>query len=147
MQDMVKQRSMACLAAERDRSLMRSLADTISCVAEQTWDSKDKWVGVLEAMQKFIQSNDPHLIEAALMLFTMLLDWLADDPVMTNMQRQMYDVLLQFMNNAPNNDVRVAACKASTKFIAVRPHVCAWSAAAVPVGAHVARCAALHGFI
>lgn len=122
-QELVKRRGMECLAAERDKSLMRSLADTMSCVAEKTWDGKDKWLNLLETMQKFIQSNDAHLIEAALILFTTLLDWLAEDPVMTSMQRQMYDVLLQFLTSAPNDDVRVAACKAAVKFIGVRPRL------------------------
>ena len=145
LQEAVKQKGMECLAAEHDKSLMRALADAMSTVAEQTWDSKDKWLGILESMHKFITSGDPHLIEAALMLFTKLTTWLlADDPVMMNMQRQMYDILLQFLTAAPNDDVRIAACQASTSFIAVRcfPPYCATHAAYLSIAARLRACPA-----
>jgi hypothetical protein len=121
MQELVKQQGMETLASESNKSLMRMLADTMSQVAEQTWETDSKWMGILETMHKFITSNDAHLVEVALVLFSKLTEWLGQDPVMLNMQRQMYDVLLQFLQNAPNDDVRIAACKASTNFILVRP--------------------------
>lgn len=120
VQEVVKQRGMECLAAEQNKSLMRKLADTMSTVAQATWDTKDKWMGILETMHKFITSNDPHLIEVALVLFSKLTEWLGQDSVMQNMQRQMYDILLRFLQDAPNDDIRIAACKASTSFMAVR---------------------------
>lgn len=120
-QELVKQKGMETLAAENSKSLMRMAADTMSQVAEATWDTDDKWLGILESMQKFITSNDARLVEAALVLFSKLTEWLGQDPIMQNMQRQMYDVLLQFLQSAPNDDVRIAACKASTNFILVRP--------------------------
>ena len=112
---------MECLAAEKNKSLMRMLADTMSTVAQETWGTKDKWMGILESMHKFITSNDPHLIEVSLVLFSKLTEWLGQDPVMQNMQRQMYDILLRFLQDAPNDDIRIAACKATTNFIGVRP--------------------------
>jgi hypothetical protein len=117
---MVKHKGLECLASEQSKVLMRMLADTMSQVAEQTWGSKDKWIGLLETMHSFITSNDPRLIEVALVLFSKLTEWLGQDPVLQNMQRQMYDVLLKFLQEAPNDDVRIAACKAATNFILVR---------------------------
>lgn len=120
VQEMIKHKGLECLAAEQSKVLMRMLADTMSQVAEQTWGGKDKWIGLLETMHSFITSNDPRLIEVALVLFSKLTEWLGQDPVLQNMQRQMYDVLLKFLLEAPNDDVRIAACKAATNFILVR---------------------------
>ena len=144
---MIKTKGMECLAAEENKSLMRMLADTMSQVAEQTWTDNDKWMGILETMHSFITSNDPRLIEVALVLFSKLTDWMNSDPVFQNMSRQMYDVLLKFLQDAPNDDIRIAACKASTNFIMVRPAlqaaysaVCAVSA--LPGRSATAVCAA-----
>jgi hypothetical protein len=99
---------------------MRMLADTMSQVAAQTWPEKDKWVGLLVAMHNFIQSGDTHLIEVALILFSKLTEWLGQDDMFENMQREMYDILLKTLQQPMNDDILIAACKSATNFILVR---------------------------
>jgi hypothetical protein len=120
LQELVKQKGMESLASESNKSLMRMMADAMSQVAEQTWGTNDKWMGVLKRMREMITSDDEHLQEVALVLFSQLTDWMGQDQIMQDLQRQMYDVLLRFLQNAPNDDVRMAACRASTNFIMVR---------------------------
>lgn len=121
MQEYIKQHGLECLAQEKNKALMRMLADTLSQVAAQTWPEKDKWVGLLVAMQNFIQSGDPHLVEAALILFGKLTEWLGQDEILQNMQREMYDILMNAMQHPLNDDILIASCKAATNFILVRP--------------------------
>ena len=92
MQEMIKTKGMETLAAEENKAIMRMLADTMSQVAEQTWAVNEKWLGILEMLNQFISSNEPRLIEVALVLFSKLTEWLSQDDVWQNMARQMYDV-------------------------------------------------------
>lgn len=120
MQELVKTHGMKCLAEEKNPALMSQLADCMSQVANQTWQNEqERWVGVLQHLQQFIMSDDPHLLEVALTLYAKLTEWLSQEDVKN--AAQMYEVLLRCLQH-PNRRVQLAAATASVSFINVRFH-------------------------
>lgn len=117
VQELVKTHGMKCLAEEKNPALMTKLADCMSQVAQQTWpNEQERWMGLLQHLQQFILSDDPHLLEVALTLYAKLTEWLNQEDVKN--AAQMYEVLLRSLQH-PSRRVQLAAATASVSFINV----------------------------
>eukprot|EP00892_Ulva_mutabilis_P010754 jgi/Ulvmu1/8050/UM004_0287.1 len=113
--ELVKTHGMKCLAEEKNPALMTKLADCMSQVAQQTWQNEqERWTGVLQHLQQFILSDDPHLLEVALTLYAKLTEWLSPEDVKN--AAQMYEVLVRCLQH-PNRKVQLAAATAAVSFI------------------------------
>ena len=78
-------------------------------------------MGVLQHLQQFILSDDPHLLEVALTLYAKLTEWLSPEDVKN--AAQMYEVLLRCLQH-PSRKVKLAAATAAVSFINVCSHHC-----------------------
>ncbi|KAK9821719.1 hypothetical protein WJX81_003315 [Elliptochloris bilobata] len=113
VQALVKSELLNCVREEQDRSIVKKVCDTVSELAAGIMEGGG-WPELLPFMFQCVQSRQPRMVEAALLVFAQLARYLAD--TLRQYLGTLHSVLVTSLGS-PSLDVTLAAMRATSAFI------------------------------
>lgn len=110
----VRQQMLSCIKDETMRSITKKVCDTVSELAAVIMREPSGWPELLPFMSQAVQSGQPLLMEAALLVFAQLAGHMM--PTLLQYMGTLHQVLHAALGN-DSVDVRLAAMRATTAFI------------------------------